>query len=105
MSLRIRVQSEIISPKKEKSLPILLNILPEKLLHEEPYGFRAFSGVPFRRVRQEERRGQRRHEEHSRRLINTDYGALNTLLKSLGIISSNVNWTPSPVVSWLESEA
>ncbi|MBR2048030.1 MAG: sugar ABC transporter permease [Oscillospiraceae bacterium] len=29
-------------------------------------------------------------------IINTDYGALNTLLKSLGIISSNVNWTPSP---------
>ena len=29
-------------------------------------------------------------------IINTDYGALNTLLKSLGIISQNVNWTPSP---------
>ena len=29
-------------------------------------------------------------------IINTDYGALNTLLKSLGIISSNVNWTPTP---------
>ena len=29
-------------------------------------------------------------------IIDTDYGALNTLLKSLGIISSNVNWTPSP---------
>lgn len=28
-------------------------------------------------------------------IINTDYGALNTLLKSLGIISSNVNWTPT----------
>ena len=29
-------------------------------------------------------------------IINTDYGALNTLLKSLGIISGNVNWTPTP---------
>lgn len=29
-------------------------------------------------------------------IINTDYGALNTLLKSLGIISTNVNWTPTP---------
>ncbi len=29
-------------------------------------------------------------------IIDTDYGALNTLLKSLGIISSNVNWTPTP---------
>lgn len=29
-------------------------------------------------------------------IIDTDYGALNTLLKSLGIISSNINWTPTP---------
>ena len=29
-------------------------------------------------------------------IINTDYGALNTMLKSLGVISSNVNWTPTP---------
>ena len=29
-------------------------------------------------------------------IINTDYGALNTLLKSMGIISSNINWTPTP---------
>ncbi len=29
-------------------------------------------------------------------IIDTDYGALNTLLKSLGIISANVNWTPTP---------
>ena len=29
-------------------------------------------------------------------IINTDYGALNTLLKSLGIIESNINWTPTP---------
>ena len=29
-------------------------------------------------------------------IINTDYGALNTLLKTLGVISSNVNWTPTP---------
>lgn len=29
-------------------------------------------------------------------IIDTDYGALNTLLKSLGIIGQNVNWTPTP---------
>ena len=29
-------------------------------------------------------------------IINTDYGALNTLLKTLGIIQTNVNWTPTP---------
>ncbi len=29
-------------------------------------------------------------------IINTDYGALNTLLKTLGIIDHNVNWTPTP---------
>ena len=29
-------------------------------------------------------------------IIDVDYGALNTLLKTLGIISSNVNWTPTP---------
>ena len=29
-------------------------------------------------------------------IIDTDYGALNTLLKSLGIIARNVNWTPTP---------
>lgn len=29
-------------------------------------------------------------------IIDTDYGALNTLFKSLGIISSNINWTPTP---------
>ena len=29
-------------------------------------------------------------------IIDTDYGALNTLLKNLGIISQNVNWTPTP---------
>ena len=29
-------------------------------------------------------------------IINTDYGALNTMLKTLGVISSNVNWTPTP---------
>ena len=29
-------------------------------------------------------------------IINTDYGALNTLLKTLGIIQANVNWTPTP---------
>lgn len=29
-------------------------------------------------------------------IINTDYGALNTLLKSLGILQQNVNWTPTP---------
>ena len=29
-------------------------------------------------------------------IINTDYGALNTLLKTLGIIQTNINWTPTP---------
>ena len=29
-------------------------------------------------------------------IINTDYGALNTLLKTLGIIQQHVNWTPTP---------
>ena len=29
-------------------------------------------------------------------IIDTDYGALNTLLKTLGIIQTNVNWTPTP---------
>ncbi len=29
-------------------------------------------------------------------ILNTDYGALNTLLKTLGIIQTNVNWTPTP---------
>lgn len=29
-------------------------------------------------------------------IIDTDYGALNALLRSLGIISSNINWAPTP---------
>ena len=29
-------------------------------------------------------------------IIDVDYGALNTLLKTLGIIQTNVNWTPTP---------
>ena len=29
-------------------------------------------------------------------IINIDYGSLNTLLKTLGVISSNINWTPTP---------
>ena len=29
-------------------------------------------------------------------IINIDYGALNTLLKTLGIINTNINWTPTP---------
>ena len=29
-------------------------------------------------------------------IINKDYGTLNTLLKAMGIISTNVNWTPTP---------
>ena len=29
-------------------------------------------------------------------IISTDYGALNTLLKTLGIINANINWTPTP---------
>ena len=29
-------------------------------------------------------------------IINVDYGALNTLLKTMGIINANINWTPTP---------
>ena len=29
-------------------------------------------------------------------IINKDYGTLNTLLKTLGIIQSNIDWTPTP---------
>ena len=29
-------------------------------------------------------------------IINKDYGTLNTLLKTLGIITTNINWTPTP---------
>ena len=29
-------------------------------------------------------------------IINIDYGSLNTLLKTMGVISSNINWTPTP---------
>jgi len=29
-------------------------------------------------------------------IINIDYGSLNTLLKTLGIINANINWTPTP---------
>ncbi|MGM9590067.1 MAG: carbohydrate ABC transporter permease [Faecousia sp.] len=29
-------------------------------------------------------------------IIDVDYGALNTLLKTLGVINSNINWTPTP---------
>ena len=29
-------------------------------------------------------------------IINKDYGALNTLLKTLGIIQTNIDWTPTP---------
>ena len=29
-------------------------------------------------------------------IINTDYGALNTLLKTFGIIEANINWPPTP---------
>lgn len=29
-------------------------------------------------------------------ILDTDYGTLNTLLKALGIIKKNVNWTPTP---------
>ena len=29
-------------------------------------------------------------------IIDTDYGALNVLLKRLGLISQNINWTPTP---------
>ena len=29
-------------------------------------------------------------------IINIDYGSLNTMLKTLGVISTNINWTPTP---------
>ena len=29
-------------------------------------------------------------------IINTDFGTLNTLLRTLGIIETNINWTPTP---------
>ena len=29
-------------------------------------------------------------------IINKDYGALNTLLKTLGLITTNIDWTPTP---------
>jgi multiple sugar transport system permease protein len=31
-------------------------------------------------------------------IINKDYGTLNTLLKTLGIIQTNIDWTPTPEV-------
>ena len=31
-------------------------------------------------------------------IIDMDYGALNTLLKSLGLITTNINWTPNPEI-------
>ena len=34
-------------------------------------------------------------------IIDTDYGALNTLLKTLGIISNNINWTPTPTAFFI----
>ena len=36
-------------------------------------------------------------------IINTDFGTLNTLLKTLGIIQQNVNWTPTPT-AWFAWE-
>ena len=36
-------------------------------------------------------------------IIDTDYGTLNTLLKTLGIIQQNVNWTPTPA-AWFAWE-
>ena len=36
-------------------------------------------------------------------IINTDFGTLNTLLKSLGIIQQNINWTPTPA-AWFAWE-
>lgn len=36
-------------------------------------------------------------------IVNTDYGTLNALLKSLGIIDASVNWTPSPT-AWFAWE-
>ena len=36
-------------------------------------------------------------------MLDNDFGALNTLLKSLGIISANINWTPTPA-AWFAWE-
>ena len=36
-------------------------------------------------------------------IINTDFGTLNTLLKTLGIIQQNINWTPTPA-AWFAWE-
>ena len=36
-------------------------------------------------------------------IIDTDYGTLNTLLKTLGIIEQNINWTPTPA-AWFAWE-
>ena len=36
-------------------------------------------------------------------IINTDFGTLNTLLKALGIIEQNINWTPTPA-AWFAWE-
>ena len=36
-------------------------------------------------------------------IINTDFGTLNTLLKTLGIIQQNINWTPTPT-AWFAWE-
>ena len=36
-------------------------------------------------------------------IINTDFGTLNTLLKTLGIIEQNINWTPTPA-AWFAWE-
>ena len=36
-------------------------------------------------------------------IINTDFGTLNTLLKTLGIIEQNINWTPTPT-AWFAWE-
>ena len=36
-------------------------------------------------------------------MLDNDFGALNTLLKSLGIISANINWTPTPA-AWFTWE-
>ena len=34
-------------------------------------------------------------------IIDTDYGAMNTLLKTLGIISTNISWTPTPTAFFI----
>ena len=49
-------------------LPVFFQVIAEKVIDEKPHGFRAFLGVPFQGMRQEQGRRKGRHDEHSQRL-------------------------------------